>query len=90
MTPAVDSNVAFDAVVAAALPSPPFRCQQPGAAMPCYGPPQIRAAYDVQPLLDRGITGAGRTIVIVDAFQDPMLQSDIAAFDRSGDCRPPI
>lgn len=82
MTPAVDSNVAFDAVVAAALPSPPFRCQQPGAAMPCYGPPQIRAAYDVQPLLDRGITGAGRTIVIVDAFQDPMLQSDIAAFDQ--------
>ncbi|HYJ75284.1 MAG TPA: hypothetical protein VEV65_06765, partial [Kineosporiaceae bacterium] len=40
-----------------------FACQQRTTNF-CYGPDQIRAAYDIQPLLDRGITGKGRTIVI--------------------------
>jgi subtilase family serine protease len=31
----------------------------------CYSPQQLRTAYDVQPLLDRGVTGKGRTIVII-------------------------
>src|SRR5579863_1263909 len=50
-----------------------FACQQPGASVRCYGPAQIRAAYNVQQLINRGVTGAGRTIVIIDAFQSPSI-----------------
>ena len=31
---------------------------------PCYTPRQLRVAYGIQPLLDRGITGRGQTIVL--------------------------
>jgi subtilase family serine protease len=31
---------------------------------PCYAPRQLRAAYGIQPLLDRGITGRGQTVVL--------------------------
>lgn len=33
---------------------------------PCYTPGQFRAAYGVQPLLDRGITGRGQTVVLLE------------------------
>ncbi len=49
---------------------------------PCYQPAQIQAAYDVQPLFNRGITGRGQTIVIVDSFGSPTIRSDLATFDR--------
>jgi len=35
---------------------------------PCYTPAQIRAAYNIQPLIDAGIDGSGQTIVIIDSF----------------------
>ena len=31
---------------------------------PCYAPRQFRVAYGIQPLLDRGITGRGVTVVL--------------------------
>jgi subtilase family serine protease len=48
----------------------------------CYDPSQIQTAYGVKPLLDNGKDGTGRTIVIVDAFQNPYLASDLATFDQ--------
>ena len=58
-------------------------CQVPGSGLPpCYGPDQIKTAYDIQPLLDSGVDGSGRTIVIVDAFSDPFLQRDLAMWDH--------
>lgn len=48
----------------------------------CYSPQQVRRAYDIQPLLSRGITGNGRTIVIVDDYQSPTIVSDLALFDK--------
>lgn len=54
-----------------------FSCQSASAPEPCYGPAQIRAAYDIP----RDLTGAGRTIVIIDAFRDPTIRSDVAKFD---------
>ena len=33
----------------------------------CYGPDQIQTAYDIKPLYAKAFTGAGRTIVIIDA-----------------------
>jgi subtilase family serine protease len=47
----------------------------------CYGPDQIRGAYDIQSVLNGGTDGAGQTIVIVDAFQSPTLTTDLKAWD---------
>ena len=49
--------------------------------MPCYDPAQIETAYNERPLFVHGITGAGETIVIVDSFGSPTIQSDLATFD---------
>lgn len=46
-------------------------------ALACYDPTQIRNAYDVPSAL----TGAGQTIIIVDAYGDPTIRSDLATFD---------
>lgn len=48
----------------------------------CYSPQQIRAAYGVQPLLNAGITGKGRIITIIDAFQSPTIRADLHRFDQ--------
>ena len=47
----------------------------------CYQASQIQNAYNVTPLLDRGINGTGRTIVIIDAFGSPTIASDLQVFD---------
>ena len=46
-------------------------------AYACYSPVQYRTAYDLNSLYAKGITGAGRTIVIVDAFGSPTIQADL-------------
>jgi len=59
-----------------------FSCQAPESAtnpLPCYAPAQIRRAYDIP----SNLTGAGRTIVIVDAFQSPTIVSDLDLFDST-------
>jgi subtilase family serine protease len=56
-----------------------FTCQLTTPAG-CYGPDQIRAAYGIQPLLDRGDTGKGRTIVIIDAFAPPNVADELNTF----------
>jgi subtilase family serine protease len=45
-------------------------------------PAQIRAAYDVGPLLRDGVDGRGQTIVIVDPFGSPTIGHDLAVFDQ--------
>jgi subtilase family serine protease len=56
---------------------PTFSCQLTHPAG-CYGPAQIRAAYGVDKVK---ADGAGKTIVIVDAFQSPTIQHDLDLFD---------
>ncbi len=59
-----------------------FGCQLASPpAGPCYGPDQIRAAYGIQPLLNAGHDGSGRTIAIIDAFGSPTLANDLAHFE---------
>ncbi len=61
-----------------------FTCQdRPIGSGRCYSPQQIRAAYGIQSLLDKGITGRKRTIVIIDAFSNPYVESDLAIFDQT-------
>jgi subtilase family serine protease len=56
---------------------PTFSCQTSPSGS-CFGPAQIRAAYGIDQV---DADGAGRTIVIVDAFQSPTIQHDLDLFD---------
>ncbi len=78
----VSVNPEYVQVDGAPQPNVRFSCQSATAAVECYNPQQIRTAYDIQPLLDAGTTGAGRTIVIIDSYQSPTIKSDLATFDR--------
>ena len=49
----------------------------------CYSPKQLEAAYHMGPLYAAGLTGSGKTIVIVDSFGSPSIKSDLAAFDAA-------
>jgi subtilase family serine protease len=49
----------------------------------CYGPAQIRQAYDLPALYAQGVTGQGATIVIVDSFGSPTIRNDLGVFDRA-------
>jgi subtilase family serine protease len=57
----------------------------------CYAPHVFRVAYGIQPLLDRGIDGRGKTVTILVAApsahapagpDDTGIRQDLAAFDR--------
>jgi subtilase family serine protease len=48
----------------------------------CYTPNQLHVAYDLAPLYQRGITGRGKTIAIVDSFGSPTIRNDLAVFDK--------
>jgi subtilase family serine protease len=45
-------------------PRPSLACLRDHPPL-CYSPSQIRAAYSITPLIRRGITGKGRTIVVI-------------------------
>jgi subtilase family serine protease len=66
-------------------PAGTFGCQtrpMDGSAGPrCYQASQIQNAYNITPLLNRGINGAGRTIVVVDAYGSPTMAADLHDFD---------
>jgi len=56
-----------------------FSCQEPGAAINCYTPQELATAYDIPSKL----TGAGQTIVIIDAFGDPEITQDLGVEDTA-------
>ncbi len=49
----------------------------------CYSPLQFQHAYNVSPLLAKGITGRGETIAIIDSFGSPTIAHDLAVFDQA-------
>ncbi len=57
-----------------------FPCQTTNPAT-CFGPKQIQSAYEIAPVLAKGITGKGHTIVIIDAYQSPTIKHDLRTFD---------
>jgi subtilase family serine protease len=52
------------------------------AGSKCYDPYQMRTAYGVDSLIANGYDGTGRTIVIIDAFDDPNLQFNFDYFNN--------
>ncbi len=67
----------FSASTPAAFPTPSQCVAHYGIA--CYTPAAIRTAYDVP----ADYTGAGTSIVIVDAYGSPTIQSDLATFSAA-------
>jgi subtilase family serine protease len=47
-------------------------CQHFLTSLACYTPRQIRVAYGIQPLLDRGIDGRGQTVLLMDFANTPL------------------
>jgi subtilase family serine protease len=58
-----------------------FGCQVGLSVGACYDPYQMRHAYQTDSLIAAGYDGTGHTIVIVDAYQNPNLVSQVAHFD---------
>ncbi|MGA7537251.1 MAG: S53 family peptidase [Steroidobacteraceae bacterium] len=59
-----------------------FTCQVgevPGTN--CYDPYEIRHAYGTDKLINAGWDGTGKTIVIIDAFQNPNIGLQLSTFD---------
>ncbi|WNI14565.1 S53 family peptidase [Actinacidiphila sp. ITFR-21] len=48
----------------------------------CYTPLQYRRAYGLDPLYRAGITGRGRTVVVVDSFGSPTIQHDLDVYSK--------
>jgi subtilase family serine protease len=48
----------------------------------CDSPIQIEDAYHMPELYQKGLTGAGTTIAVVDSFGSPTIQSDLRIFDK--------
>ncbi|MDE2158854.1 MAG: S53 family peptidase [Burkholderiales bacterium] len=60
-----------------------FRCQVMGAgsAANCLDPYEMRHAYGIDQQIAAGYDGSGQTIVIVDAYDNPNLEAQIAHFN---------
>ncbi|HWG15264.1 MAG TPA: hypothetical protein VG268_18510, partial [Streptosporangiaceae bacterium] len=80
LVPSQGSPIAAPNLKTATSPLPTSQCQTV-YGINCYTPLQYRVAYDLNPLYASGITGAGRTIVIVDSFGSPTITSDLHTFD---------
>jgi subtilase family serine protease len=48
----------------------------------CYSATQVRHAYGIDQLNAQGVSGRGQTIVLVDSYGSPSIQSDLRAFDE--------
>jgi subtilase family serine protease len=72
-----------DAISAAAAgPGYGLRTCQVGLSVgQCYDPFQVRHAYNIDTLINSGFDGRGKTIVILDAFQHPNIESQLAFFN---------
>ncbi|MEU8971592.1 S53 family peptidase [Streptomyces monashensis] len=64
-----------------ASPLPIAQCQAKWH-INCYNPLQYRTAYNLNALYKKGITGKGRTIVIVDSFGSPTIQHDLDVYSK--------
>jgi subtilase family serine protease len=75
-----------------AAQSPAAQSASPSVGQPpsvALSPAQLTAAYNLGPLQQRGIDGAGQTIVIVDSFGSPTIVADLASFDSAFGLRAP-
>jgi subtilase family serine protease len=54
-----------------------------GHLPPCgFQPSELQTAYDMNPLYAAGLTGAGETVVIIDAFGSDSIETDAEVFSQ--------
>ena len=83
-TGAVVTAQPFAKVVSRAFSSAPTTAQcVKFIGLACYSPAQFEAAYDMGPLYADGLTGKGKTIVLVDSYGSPTIGSDLKKFDAA-------
>lgn len=80
-TKAVPASAGHTLVRAVGSPLSIAQCQAQ-FKLNCYDPIQYRKAYNLEPLYKAGITGKGRTIVIVDSFGSPTIQHDLDVYSK--------
>ena len=49
----------------------------------CHTPHSLRVAYGIDPLIQKGFTGKGQTIIDIVSFGSPTLQQDMEVFDQT-------
>ena len=76
----VSGRIAPHTFVRGQVPPTTADCQS-AFGISCYGPGQLQTAYDLKPLYAKGLTGKGKTIVIVDSFGSPTIAQDVHQFD---------
>ncbi len=70
----------YSMALSGALPPTDQQCRQQ-AGIPCYSPQEMRKAYGIDALLNKGYDGEGQSIVIIDSFGSPTIQQDLHTFD---------
>ncbi len=63
--------------------TPPTQAQCISVGRRCFTPASTRAAYDVQPLIDRHQDGHGITIAIVDSHGSDTMAHDLHVYDQA-------
>jgi subtilase family serine protease len=77
--PATPNTAACDAIVNMSVAQRPTMAVRPAATAPTtdgFGPASLQAAYK----LPSSTAGAGQTVAVVDAFNDPNAKSDLATY----------
>ncbi len=49
----------------------------------CYDPAQLQQAYNLTGVYNKGLTGRGRTIALIDSYSSPTINDDLATFDSN-------
>ncbi len=64
-------------------PTPPTEAACYAAGVRCFAPGAMQQAYNVSPLYERGLTGKGKTIAVIDSFGSATIANDLNVFSTA-------
>src|SRR5437879_2913648 len=64
-------------------PTPPTGAACYAAGVRCFAPAAMQQAYNVSPLYERGLTGKGKTIAVIDSFGSATIANDLNVFSTA-------
>src|SRR6266436_3484315 len=64
-------------------PTPPTEAACYAAGLRCFAPAAMQQAYNVSPLYERGLTGKGKTIAVIDSFGSATIANDLNVFSSA-------